>query len=176
MAQFVAFDSNVEISPRAIQAVFRGISLASDKISTEAIFQKYGLFPLDETTWFPQQNCLDMLRELSFHTDLVAVGMQIPDPTLFPQVNTVAEALNLINAGYQKDHRGGVSGEYRFIQIDNSAGRLICHNPYPADMDFGLLYALLKHYQHNDEMRIEWDPLRPTRKNGADSCEFIIEW
>ena len=176
MAQFIAFDSNVEINGYGLRSMFNGIAQTITETETTRLFQKYSLFPLDDNQWYLQQNCLDMLQELAGSIDLVAVGMRVFQPAANPDVKTVVDALSWLESAYQIVHRGGDCGAYQFSQLDEYLGRMICHNPYPADLDFGLFYSLLKHYQTTGDMCVEWDTKKPNRKKGADSCEFIIGW
>ena len=176
MTQFVAFDSNVEVSGYGLLSIFSGIGQILGKNKSVSLFEKYGLYPLDQSSWYSQQSHLDMLYDFSQSTDLVALGMSAFRPNASPHVKTITDALHFLNEAYQSVHRGGECGFYEFTQIDDYLGRFICHNPYPADLEFGMLYSLLKHYKTNDEMSIEWNPKKPNRKSGADSCEFILEW
>lgn len=176
MAQFVAFDKNAKASGRGLLVMVKGIRLAKNEAETTALLQKHNLYPLLATKWYLQQDVLDMMRELNKTADLVALGISMPEPELFPALSTISDALNMLNTLYQMDHQGGEVGYYEFIQHGNFIGRMICHNPYPADFDFGLLYAILKHYNSEDTMYIDWDRTRKNRKDGADSCEFILEW
>lgn len=176
MAQFVAFDETVEIIGYGLQSIFVGIAATIGEDKTIKIFKKYDLYPIEEAIWYPQQTCLNILRELDEFADLVAVGFQVFQPNNSPTVKTVVDALNFLDVGYQAIHRGENCGKYEFYLINDQKGRLICHNPYPADFDFGVVYSLLKHYPTNNEMRVVWDKKVPNRKQGADSCELIIEW
>lgn len=176
MAQFVAFDKNAKASGRGLVVMVKGIRLVKNEAETTELLQKYNLYPLLDTEWYLQQDVLDILRELNQTADLVALGMSMPEPELFPELRTIPDALNMLNIAYQMDHQGENVGEYRFLHTGHHIGRMNCHTPYPADFDFGLLYAILKHYQSEDMMYIDWDRSRKNRKDGADSCEFILEW
>lgn len=176
MAQFIAFDENVEIIGNGLLSVFAGVVATIGEKQATKLFKQHNLFPIEPEEWFPQQSCLNLLRDLDDVADLIAVGVHVFQPSNNPTVKTVADALHFLNVGYQGIHRGGDCGDYQFHLVSNQQGRLICHNPYPADLDFGLIYSLLKYYPTHNEMRIVWDPKIPNRKQGADSCEFLIAW
>ncbi len=176
MAQFIAFDESVEIIGFGLQSIFTGIAATIGEGQAIEIFKKYNLYPIDEESWYSQQTCLDILKDLDEFADLVAVGFKVFQPLNSPDIRTVVDALNFLDVGYQTIHRGDDRGGYQFYLISDQLGRLICHNPYPADFDFGVVYSLLKHYPTGNEMRIVWDEKVPNRKQDADTCEFIIEW
>lgn len=177
MAQFIAFDENVEVSGRVIAAIFGGASHMQNEAEASTLFKQHNLYPFAEDEWYPQQYCLDVLKELDATGDLLGIGMvMIPDDSLFLKMKTIPESLGLINMRYQQAHRGGNAGDYRYVLDQERIGRMICHTPYPAEFDFGILYAIIRHYLSDDTMRIIWDSKIPNRKQGADSCEFIIKW
>ena len=50
----------------------------------------------------------------------------------------------------------------------------VCENPYPCDFDRGILTTLAAKFERAS--RVTHDDSAPCRKNGADSCKYIIAW
>ncbi|MEM6529549.1 MAG: hypothetical protein AAF653_14725, partial [Chloroflexota bacterium] len=131
--------------------------------------------------WYSQQDQLNILKEVSAFglLSLVAVGMQIPDKAAFPpDIKSVEDGLNLLNQAYRMNHRGGAIGEYRYEPAGERSGKMIARNPYPSDFDYGLIYKMVQKFRPADSTRfyVELDADVPTRKNGADSCTYLIVW
>lgn len=175
MAEFVAFDPNVEV---------RGVSMVSinQAIGEKAapVLKKYNLEVIEPDGWYSQQNYLNAFQEVSRmgFFNLISIGMRIPDLALFPPINSVEEALSLLNAAYQMNHRGGDIGEYRLEKVSGREARMICRNPYPSDFDYGLIYRLTQKFLPEDSTGaiVIRDDTAPTRKKGADSCSYTIKW
>ncbi|MEO1444604.1 MAG: hypothetical protein AAFV33_29700, partial [Chloroflexota bacterium] len=108
MAEYIAFDKNVEVSGESIQS----ISKALGEVAVP-ILRKHGLYPIDHTQWYSQQTQLNVYREISDLNllNMVAIGIQVPDTAGFPPgIETVHDALKLLNDAYQMHHRGGDFG------------------------------------------------------------------
>lgn len=174
MAEFVAFEPNVEVL---------GISMLSvtEAMGEQAygVMEKHGLINIDPESWYPQQTYLDAYHELSTlgFFNMVSVGMKVPDNAKFPPVNSVEEALKLLNTAYQMNHRGGDIGEYRYEKVNESEARMICRTPYPSDFDYGLIYRLVQKFApKGSHVVVVRDENAPSRKNGDDSCTYIVKW
>ncbi|MEL6271313.1 MAG: hypothetical protein AAFV33_09140 [Chloroflexota bacterium] len=176
MAEYVSFEPGVEVWGQSAQGVL--IALGEDAIP---ILEKYGLHPIDPNGWYNQQNFLNAYREIakSNFLNLVAVGMQVPDLAgLPPEIQTIDDALNALNVAYQMHHRGGKIGEYAYERTGERAAKMVARNPYPSDFDYGIIYRMVQKFRpsDSDHIIVELDPQAPTRKNGADSCTYLIEW
>ena len=55
---------------------------------------------------------------------------------------------------------------------------MVCENPYPSDFDYGIIYRIVQKFRgpDSDELLVMLDDSKPTRKNGADSCTYLIRW
>ena len=111
--------------------------------------------------------------------NLVAVGMSVPDNAEFPpDIQTVEDALASLNVAYQMNHRGGDIGEYRYESTGERSGKMICRNPYPSDFDYGLIYRLIQKFRtaSDGHILVKLDTDAPSRKNGHESCTYLLEW
>ncbi|MEO1444605.1 MAG: hypothetical protein AAFV33_29705, partial [Chloroflexota bacterium] len=93
-------------------------------------------------------------------------------------IETVHDALKLLNDAYQMHHRGGDFGEYRYEYVSERRAKMICRNPYPSDLDYGIIYRLVQKFYPPDSngFYVELDLNAPTRRNGDDSCTYLISW
>ncbi|MEL6270695.1 MAG: hypothetical protein AAFU54_20075 [Chloroflexota bacterium] len=176
MAEYIAFDKNVEVSGESIQS----ISKALGEVAVP-ILRKHGLYPIDHTQWYSQQTQLNVYREISDLNllNMVAIGIQVPDTAGFPPgIETVHDALKLLNDAYQMHHRGGDFGDYRYEHVNNRQARMICRNPYPSDLDYGIIYRLVQKFQPAGTygFYVELDTSAPSRRHGGDSCTYLITW
>lgn len=179
MAEYVAFHADNETLGGAIEATL--VAMGKDRIRDIAAQHDLDVDNIDRDAWYPQQAELDVMREaegMNF-MNLVAIGMNIPDIAEFPpEIQTVEDALNLLDEAYQFNHRGEHIGNYRFEPTGDSEGLMICNNPYPSDLDYGIIYRLVQKYRPADStrLRVALDTDKPTRRNGADSCTYIVQW
>lgn len=177
MAEFVAFDSNVEVhadNPLML------IELLSNKAAATKIFEQHDIILVPDQ-WYPLQNVLNAFREVSQldFFDMVAIGMRVPDYLNFPpQINTVEMALGTFDMAYQIKHRNGDAGGFAFEKTGNRSGKIVCRNPYPSDFDYGVIYRIVQKFKDNatTSSSVKPDSNAPSRKNGDDSCTFLIEW
>jgi hypothetical protein len=176
MAEYVSFDPKVEVLGAAIMSVVAGIG-----DTAIPILKKYELYPLDKDGWYSQQSWLDAFRELKKADFLneVSIGMKIPDEAQWPpDIKTVKDALTTLNVAYHMNHRNGEIGGYHFTATSDNEGVMVCENPYPSDFDYGIIYRTVQKFreQGNKAFRVKLDDSKPSRKKGANSCTYLINW
>ncbi len=176
MAEFVSFDPNVEATGQMVLPV-----LAALDEGCKPVLEKYGLGDVESDGWYPLQDFLDALRELSEngYFNMVSIGMKVPDVAVFPpDIETIEDVFTLLDQAYHMNHRGGDIGEYIYRQTGERSGELYCNNPYSSDFDYGLIYRLLQKYRPVDSevFSVTRDDSVPNRKSGGDACTYYIEW
>jgi hypothetical protein len=178
MAQFVAFDPNVEVLGAGVLSY-----VAAMGKEFLPVLAKHGLPDIKPDGWYPQQYFLDAFRDLAeggfgATLDLVHVGMKAPENAAWPpEITTIEAALASIDVAYHMNHRGGEIGCYQATTVGNRAVRMFCENPYPCDFDYGLLYATARLYLPSDgTLTVVHDDEAPCRKKGHDSCTYHISW
>lgn len=194
MSQFQAFIPNVEVLGEAVASLVEGMGLFKDR-GYRVLFD-HGIQDVKHGHWYPLQNFLDAFRtiyESSGDFTLFNIGKKIPDTAVFPgNVESIEEALNSINIAYHMNHRingqpmynvqtgeiGSGIGFYKFEKTGEREGLFICENPYPSDFDRGIAEAMANRYKPKDSeyVLLKLDLTKPSRKNGADSCTFILQW
>jgi hypothetical protein len=66
-------------------------------------------------------------------------------------------------------------GHYKMELVPNENRIImICENPYPCEYDRGIITALANRFE--SLARTAHDSEAPCRKNGADSCTYVVMW
>lgn len=109
---------------------------------------------------------------------LRAMGRAIPDTSRFPpELDSLGRALRLLDVAYQVNHRGGVIGSYQVRQLDPGWAEMRCENPYPCDLDFGILERLVERFHGGDpQAGVVHRPGPQCRRLGARACLFDLRW
>ena len=176
MAEYQAIDPNVETRGGGVLAFISGMG-----DSAIPILKKHGLHPVDADGWYNQQKVLDAYRELRNQDfmNLVAIGMKVPDTAVWPpEVDTVHNALASLDVAYQMNHRGGEIGGYHYQETGPNSGTIVANNPFPSDFDYGLIYRVVQKFRKEtvNHLLVILDETQPSRKNGDDSCTYLISW
>lgn len=177
MAEYVPFDSNVEVLGQTMISVLDAMG-----IDGNATLIKHGLPDIKADGWYSQERYLAAYKEIAEDNsmNMVAIGMKVPDMVPWPpNVQTVEDALKGLNIAYEMNHRGGNFGSYQVDFQENRNAVVTCHNPYPSDFDYGLIYRIVQKFRPDDssDMGVERDDSIPNRKNGdGDTCIYNIYW
>jgi hypothetical protein len=132
-------------------------------------------------TWYPWQNYLDAFREIAERigpTTVERIGGAIPDNAGVPEsFDTVEEALRAIQGAYTASHRNGDIGYYDVRVTSERSVEIECRNPYPTELDRGLIKAMAKRGESGSgRVDVKLDETKPQRAQGADSDTFIVTW
>jgi hypothetical protein len=174
MAQFVAFDPNVEVLGRVIMSAVAGLGKGALEV-----LRVHGLGDPQPDQWYSQQAFLDTLKALSEDglLNLVAVGMKIPENAEWPpDIDSLEAALASIDEAYHLNHRGGEIGHYLYQKVGERHARLTCTNPYPSDFDYGLIYATTRLYSPPGTRFYVVRADSPCRLKGDDTCLYDVTW
>jgi hypothetical protein len=183
MASYDAFGRTVEINGQTVLTI---VEEAMGKFSDE--YRERALAALDEEgitepaadEWYPQQAWLNafetITEDLQPHV-LDRLGEQIPRVADWPNdFDTVPEALKSIDEAYQRNHRGGDIGHYRFKPLGNQTGEVTCENPYPCLFDRGLIRGVAQQYAPVDAFVFLEETGETCRRNGDDACTYTVYW
>jgi hypothetical protein len=143
--------------------------------------------------WVSLANWLGALDEILQSvgpSKMYEIGKQIPKNAVFPpNIVDVVSALGSVDVAYHMNHRkNGV------VMFDPATGAMLdgighysptlkpqarhalveCDNPYPCDLDRGVLVALALRFERN--ARIEHLEESRCRKHGATKCVYKISW
>lgn len=178
MAQFVPFDSNVEVLGAALSSMTAGMG---DAILP--VLAAHGVFNLEMDGWYPMEAWLAAFKEVADGQtnsmfNLVSIGLAIPENAVFPpQIDSLVSALQSIDVAYHLNHRGGEIGNYHAMQVNARQVDFVCRNPYPCDFDYGIIYGMTRRFcPENMHFTVRHDDHAECRKKGADSCTYHVTW
>lgn len=183
MAQFEAFDDGVEIHGRAVVTVLDEVlPKFSDHYRSTAIevLEAQGITDPRPDDWYPQQAWLDALEAVTDDLEphlLDRLGEQVPNlPGFAGESETVEAGLWSIDEAYQRNHRGGELGYYRFEKTGERRGEVECRNPYPCIMDRGIVRGAAKRYAPLNAFVFVEERGSTCRRRGDDACTFTVNW
>jgi len=179
MAQFKALSPGVEVNGQTVLSIVDGMGAFKD--AALAILKKSGIENPQPDHFYPQQAWLTAFKEIAEKfgpSTLTMIGKKIPENAIFPpEINTIEKALSAIDMAYHMNHRGGEIGHYRYQSSGEKSARLVCNNPYPCDFDRGIIMAMSRRFAPAGKTpKIVHDDSQPCRKNGADSCTYLVSW
>jgi hypothetical protein len=196
--QFKAFEPDIEVYGASIDAIVDAFKLFPSIVLKRLL--NYGIGTLrgkdvviDREAWYPLTNWLAAYESIAKEIGpraLVQIGQHIPKHAPFPpSINDIHGAMASMDAAYHMNHRKGGRvmfdpatgqmlsgiGNYGYAPVPRER-RIIstCENPYPCDFDRGIITTLSQRFEKAS--RVTHDDGAPCRKNGADSCKYIIAW
>lgn len=133
-------------------------NLRADAI--QPILAKHGFENIDPTAWYPQQQVLNVFRDIesrfSFE-ELVAIGMGTAELNpLPPQVNSIEMVVVAADAIYKSGCRNADPAEGMMVNKVGARHYEITYNiPLPPFAIYGVLYGLIRRVKSkNDDPRI----------------------
>jgi hypothetical protein len=194
MAQFKAFNDKVEVNGQTVLSVVGGMGAFHN--AALRILKENGIDNPARDQWYHQQawlNAFKQIYESIGESTLYSIGRSIPESAEFPpEINDIYKALEAIDVAYHMNHRLGGAvmfdpgtgkmvegvGHYRYEKISDRSVKITCNNPYPSEFDRGIIAALAEKFKPKDavSVKVHLDEKQPTRKNGGDSCTYIVTW
>ena len=152
-----------------------------------------GRFILDSQGWYPLGPWLEAFAEIGRvvgASKMFEIGKRIPENSPFPPgIDDIHVAMKSVDVAYHLNHRkNGVVmfdpatgtmlegiGHYRY-QSQPGAREIVleCENPYPCDMDRGLLTALARRFHPNAMFDHRNEAV--CRKRDSASCTYAVRW
>jgi len=196
--QFKAFEPGIEVNGQTVYTIvagFKGFTNIASKMLLDVGVGTAGvdgLVEIDPAAWYPQESWLRAFEQISEDVGAVlyTIGLEIPNNARFPPwVQDVHSAVKSIDIAYHMNHRkdGQVMfdpesgtmlegiGHYGCAPVEGRDRIVsVCENPYPCDFDLGILTTMAMKFQPG--ARVLHDDRQPCRKDGADSCTYIVEW
>lgn len=197
--QFKPFEPDIEVYGASVDAIVEAFrlfpSVALKRLLNYGIgtAQGRGDVLINRDAWYPLSNWLAAYESIAKEVGpraLVQIGQHIPKHAPFPPtVTDIHSAMSSMDAAYHMNHRKGGK-----VMFDPATGRMldgighygynpvkgerkiisVCENPYPCDFDRGIITTLAARFERSS--RVIHDDDFPCRKNGADSCRYVITW
>lgn len=183
MAQYEAFDQNVEVHGKTILVVLEeALARFSDEYRQRGLraLAENGIEDPDADAWYPQQWWLDTFEAVAEDLEphlLDRLGEQIPVVADWPNdVASVEDGLRSIDDAYQLNHRGGDIGSYQVTDVDEQTAEIICETPYPCAYDRGIVRAVARQYAPVEAFVFVEEIGDECRQSGARSCTYRVYW
>jgi len=197
--QFKTFEQGIEVNGQTVYAIVDGFKLfkaiaarflLENEIGEEVEGGDIKIIP---EKWYSQEAWLKAFESIAKKVGesvLFQIGLAIPENAKFPPwVKDIESAIKSIDIAYHMNHRkGNIAlfdpntgkmtegiGHYGFEKVKNE--NIIvseCENPYPCEFDRGIITTMAKKFE--DRAKVLHDDSKPCRKNGAESCTYIISW
>lgn len=193
MAQFVAINKDVEVNKQTVLSVVN--SMDKEKETRSNILKRNGI-NLETKEWIKQQDWLNAFRDISKslgEMNLFLIGKAIIENAKFPPMKNLEDGLKAIDIAYHMNHRlngkimfdnmtgkmtNGI-GNYRLTEFNfkDRTAIMVCNNPYPSKFDEGIIIQIVRKFKPmGSRENIKLDLTQESRKNGGNSCTYIINW
>jgi hypothetical protein len=179
MTVFKAYDPAVEVSGESVLSFIDGVGMWAP--SAQKLLTETGIKDPKSGQWYSQQLFLNGFKKAAQMTGpavLRNIGRSIPEHAKWPpQVNSIETGLGSINVAYHMNHRKGEIGNYTATKVNPKSMMVVCDNPYPDNIDFGLIeYVAKKFSKPGERVMVKIDESKPQRDKGAESTTYIVEW
>ncbi len=194
MTQFKVHEEGIEAMGQNIGATLDG--MWAIRTMAEDILASVGLDNIvaDENHWYSQQLWLDAFKLIAEKTGaatLRQIGKNIVNTAVLPPMNSIEEALELMDVAYHMNHRNA-RGEILFdpnrpkpmlegighymcqMAPGENKAFLIVDTPYPCAFDTGLTTAFAQHV--NKRAKVQHDDEYGCRDKGDNACRLVITW
>lgn len=183
MTSYEPFDPAVEVYGEMILTVLESaMSRFSPEHEARAqqALAEYGLDDANADDWYPQEAWLNAFEAVGESLEphvLDRLGEQVPDVADWPnEFETPEEGLRSINDAYERNHRNGEIGSYKFEKTSEREGQVVAHTPYPCPFDRGLIRAVARKYAPVDAFVLVEERGERCRREGAAQCTYTVTW
>ncbi len=182
MAEYKASSPTLEIIGGMIVSIWAAFPENFQKM-IRGILSKHGVADINPQDWYLLQPALDTLKEIEEkfgHHILSQVGEQAAlRAPLPPEIKTFKECMSALNVTIQKMHRGGSPGGYQ-VEEEKGQGfiryRVTASTPFPCSLTRGYLESFARRFAPEGvrDIVITHDENLPCRRNGAETCTYVI--
>ncbi len=180
MGKYTVFDSANQTSGAAMLSFIESINI--DRI--RPFLEKHGLTNIDPDKWYPLQQWLDVLSDISEQGgamfDFVSIGMKIIETAKFPpefEALAFEQAVMAIDDLYHANARGGDIGEYTVEQVGEKQIEVTCRIPFPDDVAYGQLYGMARRMlPKGSHPTVRYDEDIPRREKGGERTIMHVTW
>ena len=201
--QFSPFEPGIEVFGASIDAVVEGFALfptiGLEKLAQHGIGEmrvgggvgKKPEFHVERDAWYRQDSWLaafeDISKSIGPHV-LFKIGNQVPKHAPFPaSIRDIHAGVKSLDVAYHMNHRKGGKvmfdgsngrmlegiGHYEYRDGGNKQIIMVCKNPYPCELDRGLIQAVSEKFERGAKVSHEKGLCR---KNGSDTCTYYVKW
>jgi hypothetical protein len=149
------------------------------------LLSKYGFDKIDPDKWYPLQDFVDLLAELTQHPkltlSLVAIGMSIAEVAPMPPELVNAPFSKLVegwNEHYHASTRNGEVGDKTTIKVADRHYKIVHDQTImPDDLEYGVLYGFAQRFlPPNTQFDVWFDEDVPRMDEGGDQTILHVSW
>lgn len=186
MAEFRSYEpERVEVLGEVIESFALGFPEDLRKFG-QAALGKHGLGEVAPNKFYMAQPFLDAMRDvgqlmgrnmISRIGELIAMRVKLP-----PDFDRLEAALGGLDRGYHSKYRGGEIGHWEYVHQGDVGGLIrgimVSTNHYCCAFDRGVLEGFAKRFRPDGvtDVVVRHDDSQPCRKDGGDSCTYVITW
>ena len=186
MSEFASYEpEKVEVIGEVIESFVFGFPDELREFGLE-IFDSHGFRDIDPNSFYRAQPFLNAMRDVARRTGrnmMPCIGERVAQRVaLPPSWDRLDAALNGLNRGYHSKYRGGETGSWSYHhqgQVGSlTRGIVVSTNHYSCAFDRGVLEGFAKRFRPDGmtDAVVRHDDSQPCRKNGGDSCTYIVSW
>ncbi len=186
MAEFTSYDSKrVEVLGEVIESFALAIPDDLQNFGIAAL-KTFGIQDADPAGFYQAQPFLDAMRSIAERMGrnmMTRIGERIAlRVNLPPEWNRLEAALEGLDRGYHSKYRGGEIGHWQYVHQGGvgglTRGTMISTNHYCCAFDRGVLEGFAKRFRPDGitDVVVRHDDSQPCRRNGADSCTYVVTW
>lgn len=173
-------DPKIEIVGSSVIAIAKNAQ--ADEIAP--FLEKYDLATIDPNQWYPAQQLLNLMNDLTAATgttgNFVAIGLAIAKLVPFPpepRFESLESVLMMWNDIYQNDHRGGDIGIIKTDKLSDTHFMCTLQHIYPDDLMYGVAFGFADRLLPNGtEYKVWYDNATLRLDLGGDQTIIHIEW
>jgi len=193
MAEFMAFNKDVEVNGQTILSVLDGMKGYEE--SALKILARNGIQNINQDQWYSQQSWLNAFKEIANNIGsktILNIGMMVPENAQWPpDVISIESAFQSIDIAYHMNHRlnklplfnqsTGVMhegiGHYTYQKTGTNEITMVCNNPYPCDFDKGIIKSVANKFKPAGTNPNFFEKVNSgCRKKGENGCTYVISW
>ena len=186
MAEFSSYEpERIEVIGEVIESFVLGFPEDIRDFGL-AVLDKHGMSDLDPVRFYKAQPFLQAMRDVAVRIGrnmMSRIGEQIALRVELPSTWSSLEiALEGLDKAYHSKYRGGEIGNWKYLhqgQVGGlTRGAMVSTNHYCCAFDRGVLEGFTKRFSPTgiSDALVRHDESQPCRKNGGDSCTYVITW
>ncbi len=186
MAEFISYEpDNTQVLGEVIESFALALPEDLQSFAAQAL-TKQGIVDIKADEYYPAQSFLWAMKEVAQSAGrnmMTRIGERIAMRVETPEgFDSLQSALEGLDTAYHQKYRGGEIGHWNYVhhgKVDNFIrGVMTSSNHYCCAFDRGVLEGFAKRFRPEGVMDVlvRHDDNGPCRKNGADSCVYVISW
>jgi hypothetical protein len=186
MAEFSSYEpERVEVVGEVIESFVLGFPESIRDFGLTAL-DKHGIRDLDPNRFYMAQPFLNAMRDVAHRIGrnmMTRIGEQIATRVELPPAwDSLEAALGGLDKAYHSKYNSAEIGNWKYLHHGRvgglARGTMVSTNHYCCTFDRGVLEGFAKRFRPTGitDALVRHDDAQPCRKNGADSCTYIITW